>query len=121
MSSFAEAFERDDVDSIVELLTDDALLTMPPEPLEYEGPATIGAFLRDRHALRAERQIRLVPTRANGQPAFGHYLEDPHAPVLRFSGIIVLTLTDDGISGLTRFRDTAVAGQFGLPRTLPRY
>ena len=75
----------DDIDAVVALLTDDALLTMPPEPLEYEGPATVAAFLRDRHGARGGRRIRLVATRANGQPAFGHYIEDPHAagPALR--------------------------------------
>ena len=116
---FAEAFVRDDVDTIVALLTDDALLTMPPEPLEYIGPHAIGPFLRDRHATRRGRRMHLVSTRANGQPAFGQYLQDPHAPVLRLNGIIVLTVSQNGISGLTRFRDTAVAGHFGLPRTLP--
>jgi RNA polymerase sigma-70 factor (TIGR02960 family) len=119
VARFAEAFMHDDIDTVVTLLTDDALLTMPPEPLEYEGPATIGAFLRDRHGARGERRMQLVPTRANGQPAFGHYIEDRHAPVLRFSGIVVLTLHDEGICGITRFADTAVARQFGLPRTLP--
>jgi RNA polymerase sigma-70 factor (TIGR02960 family) len=119
ISRFAEAFDRDDVDAVVALMTDDVLLTMPPEPLEYEGTATVAAFLRDRHGARGDRQIRLVATRANGQPAFGHYIEDPHAPVLRFAGIIVLTLRGDAISGVTRFADTGVVRQFGLPRTLP--
>ncbi len=99
-------------------MTDDVLLTMPPEPLEYEGPVTVAAFLRDRHGARGGRRMRLVATRANGQPAFGHYVEDPHAPVLRFAGIIVLTLRGDAISGVTRFADTGVVRQFGLPRTL---
>jgi RNA polymerase sigma-70 factor (ECF subfamily) len=119
VQGFAEAFLRDDVDAIVKLLTDDALLSMPPEPLEYIGPATIGHFLRNRHATRRGLRMHMVPTRANGQPAFGHYIEDAHAPVFRLSGIIVLTVAQEGISGLTRFRDTAVAAHFGLPRTLP--
>ncbi len=119
VSRFADAFARDDIDALVALMTDDALLTMPPEPLEYEGPETIAVFLRDRHGSRGGRQIRLIATRANGQPAFGHYIEDPHAPVLRFSGIIVLTLRGEAVSGVTRFADTAVVRQFGLPRTLP--
>ena len=99
VSRFAEAFDRDDIDAVVDLMTDDVLLTMPPEPLEYEGTATVAAFLRDRHSARRGRQMRLVATRANGQPAFGRYIEDPHAPVLRFAGIIVLTLRGDAIWG----------------------
>ncbi len=61
----------------------------------------------------------MVSTRANGQPALGHYIEDPHAPVLRCYGLFVLTLSGDRISGLVRFRDTAILPRFGLPRTLP--
>jgi RNA polymerase sigma-70 factor (TIGR02960 family) len=118
LGRFADAFEQGDVKAIVDLLTDDALLTMPPQPLEYQGPETIAAFLADRFGAHGERAVRLVWTRANGQPAFGHYIEDPHAPVLRFFGTIVLTLDGDRITELTRFGDTAILPQLGLPRTL---
>jgi RNA polymerase sigma-70 factor (ECF subfamily) len=60
-----------------------------------------------------------VPTRANGQPAFGHYVRDPHAPVAHANGIIVLTLAGSQISAITGFLDTSVLRIFGLPRTLP--
>ncbi len=117
---FVDAFVSDDVDAVVELLTEDALLTMPPEPLEYQGQEAIANFLLDRGHRRGHRlAMRLVPTRANGQPAFGHYLQDPHAPVARCYGLIVLTLEGDRISALTRFRDSGIMQRFGLPRTLP--
>ncbi len=119
VSQFAEAFVSGDVDGIVALLTDHALLTMPPEPLEYQGPVAIAEFLRNRGHSRGGLAWRLVPTRANGQPAFGHYLLDPHAAVARCDGVIVLTLEGERISGLTRFRDTGILQRFGLPRTLP--
>lgn len=115
---FVAAFEAGDIDGVVALLTDDALLTMPPEPVEYEGPAAIGAFLADRFCVRGPRASRLVPTRANGHPAFGHYRLDAHPDVARSYGVIVLTLEGDRISALTRFRDTGVLQRFGLPRTL---
>jgi RNA polymerase sigma-70 factor (TIGR02960 family) len=118
VARFAEAFERDDVDGVIALLTDDAWLTMPPEPYEYQGPEAIARFLRDRFAVRG-RRVRLVPTRANGQPAFGHYLADPHAPVARFAGILVLTLEGDRVAAMTRFADTGILARFGLPRTVP--
>ena len=70
VGSFADAVEAGDIDAMVALLTDDAWLTMPPEPWEYQGPTAIGAFLRDREVRRGA-PLRLVPTRANGQPAFG--------------------------------------------------
>jgi len=62
---------------------------------------------------------RLVPTRANGQPAFGRYLSDPHAPVAHAHGLIVLTLDGDRVSTMTGFIDSSALPRFGLPRTLP--
>jgi RNA polymerase sigma-70 factor (ECF subfamily) len=118
LGRFAEAFETGDIDGVVNLLTDDALLTMPPQPLEYRGTEAIADFLADRLVAHAGRRVTLVPTRANNQPAFGHYIEDPHAPVSRFFGVLVLTLEGDRIAGLTRFGDTGVLPHFGLPRTL---
>jgi hypothetical protein len=63
--------------------------------------------------------IRFVPTRANNQPAFGYYLPDPTASLWRASGLLVLALSDDGVSAITRFGDKGLLAQFGLPRTLP--
>jgi RNA polymerase sigma-70 factor (ECF subfamily) len=116
---FAEAFERRDVTAVVALLTDDAWLTMPPLPLEYQGPAEIAHFLT-AVAYRDGRRYRLIPTRANGQPAFGCYVLDGHSSVAHAHGIMVLTLATDGISMLTRFTDNSVMPAFGFPRTLPR-
>ena len=116
---FADAFENGRVEHIVALLTDDAWVTMPPEPFEYQGLASIAEFFTQAFAARAERTDRLVATRANGQPAFGHYIGDAHAPVVRGVGVIVLTLDGDRISHLIRFGGSAQLSRFGLPRTLP--
>jgi RNA polymerase sigma-70 factor (TIGR02960 family) len=115
---FATAFAADDVDGVVALLTDDAWFTMPPVTLEYQGPVAIRAFLREISYWRRGRKYRLVPTRANGQPAYGCYVRDGHAVVFRAHGMIVLTLEGDRISAITRFVDNSVLGWFGLPRTL---
>jgi RNA polymerase sigma-70 factor (ECF subfamily) len=115
---FADAVEHGDADGIVALLAQDAWLTMPPEPYEYQGHAAIAAFLRDRATLRSAR-LRLVPTRANGQPAFGCYVPDPRAAIVRAYGLLVLTLEGDRISAITWFGDRGVLPHFGLPRTLP--
>lgn len=114
---FAAAVESDDIDSVVSLLTDDAWLTMPPEPYEYQGHSAIAAFLHDRASLR-RAHLRLVPTRANGQPAFGCYLPDAHASLARAYGLMVLTLEGDHISAITWFGDAGLFAPFGLPRTL---
>ena len=77
---FADAFENGSVEEMLALLTDDAWVTMPPEPFEYQGMAAIEEFFTQAFRARGDRNDRLVATRANGQPAFGHYVGDPHAP-----------------------------------------
>jgi RNA polymerase sigma-70 factor, ECF subfamily len=114
---FADAVESGDVDGVVSLLTGDAWLTMPPQPFEYQGHAAIASFLHNRAALRGV-PLRLVPTRANGQPAFGCYLPDAQATIARPYGLMVLTLEGDRISAITWFGDSRVFPHFGLPRTL---
>jgi RNA polymerase sigma-70 factor, ECF subfamily len=115
---FALAVEAGDVEAVVSLLTDDAWVTMPPQPYEYQGHAAIAAFLEDRASARGGRALRLVPTRANGQPAFGCYLPDTHAAIAHSYGLMVLTLEGDRISAITWFGDNSVLPRFGLPRTL---
>ena len=115
---FATAFEAGDIAGVVALLSDDALLTMPPEPFEYQGAQAIGRFLSTVPAGGALERFRLVPTRANGQPAFGCYLRDEHAPIAHAYGLMVLTLTGNRVAAITGFPDTNVFASFGLPRTL---
>jgi RNA polymerase sigma-70 factor (TIGR02960 family) len=114
---FAAAVERGDTEGVISLLTGDAWLTMPPEPYEYQGARAIARFLHDREARRGAA-LRLVPTRANGQPAFGCYLPDAQAPIARAYGLMVLTLTADRISAITWFGERSLIPRFGLPRML---
>jgi RNA polymerase sigma-70 factor (TIGR02960 family) len=116
---FADAVQAGDVDELVALLSGDARLTMPPQPVEYQGRDAIATFLR-RLAEPRGRPLRVVPTRANTQPAFGCYLPDPQAPLARPYGLIVLTLAGDAIAAITYFADTGLFRHFGLPRTLPK-
>jgi ketosteroid isomerase-like protein len=67
------AFENGDVPALISLLTDDAWLTMPPLRLEYQGHAAIAAFFTQSGFRDGRRLFRLIPTRANGQPAFGRF------------------------------------------------
>jgi RNA polymerase sigma-70 factor (TIGR02960 family) len=110
---FADAVEAGDVDGMVALLTDDAWLTMPPEPYEYQGPDAIAVFLRGREVSRG--RMRLVPTRANGQPAFACYLPTTHGESAQPYSFFVLTLDGDRISAITWFADPSVFPYFGLP------
>ena len=116
---FADAFENGSLDEMLGLLTDDAWVTMPPEPFEYQGHGAIAEFLAHAFGARGDRTDRLVATRANGQPAFGHYIGDAQAPVVRAVGVLVLTLEGDRIARITRFGGSAILSRFGLPRTLP--
>src|SRR5262249_56230145 len=94
---FAETVENGDVAGMVALLTDDAWLTMPPLPHAYQGPAAIDAFLRGAEERRGV-PLRVVPTRANMQPAFGCYVPLPETDVARAYALFLLTLEGDPIS-----------------------
>ena len=107
------AYEAGDVDAIIALFADDAWLTMPPAPLEYQGRALIRAFLA-AIAFRDGRTYRLVPARANGQLAFGAYLHAPKPGDEGANGLLALTLSGDRIQALTRFT-SSVFPRFGLP------
>jgi RNA polymerase sigma-70 factor (TIGR02960 family) len=113
---FVDAFERFDLDRLVAVLTEDARLAMPPEPLEFRGPLTVIGYLREH---LGGQELKLVPTRANNQPALAMYLPDPCAPIWRASSLVVLTLRGNRVCGITRFGDRGLFARFGLPRTLP--
>jgi RNA polymerase sigma-70 factor (TIGR02960 family) len=112
----AAAFEANDVDGIVALLADDVRLTMPPLPVEYVGHDDARRFYAVVVARPGRR--RLVPTRANGQPAFAFYSRDDTGDVFRATSLMVVTLVGDRIAALARF-DPSVLQHFGLPRILP--
>jgi RNA polymerase sigma-70 factor, ECF subfamily len=114
---FTRAYQAGDVAGVVALLTEDIAVTMPPVSLEYHGRDLVARFLAAT-GLRPGRRPRIVPTRANGQPAFGLYAQDPQAGVFHAAGLLVLTLTGDSICAMTGF-DTSLLPLFGLPRTLP--
>jgi RNA polymerase sigma-70 factor (TIGR02960 family) len=115
VARFVEAYESGDLDAVVALLTDDVFISMPPMPLEYQGRDIVERFYAS--IIRAGRRFDLVPTRANGQPAFGAYLRARNG-IRHGTGVLVLTLTGDKICAITRF-DNSVLPSFGLPRSLP--
>jgi hypothetical protein len=115
VAKFVSAWESADLDALVGILTDDAFISMPPMPFEYEGKDAVARFCASLFG--AGRRFDLVPTRANGQPAFGAYLRAP-AGIRHGTGLYVLTLAGDRICAMTRF-DKSVLTWFGLPRSLP--
>ena len=115
VAMFARAWESADLDALVALLTDDVFIAMPPVPFGYEGRDNVARYCASLFG--AGRMFDLVPTRANGQPAFGAYLRVP-AGIRHATGFYVLTLAGDRICAMTRF-DNSVLPWFGLPRSLP--
>jgi len=114
LERFVRAYEAADLDALVELLTDDVFISMPPMPFEYEGRDAVGQFCGS--IFGAGRRFDLVPTRANGQPAYGVYLRDETGGSHQI-GLFVLALAGDRISAMTRF-ESSVLPRFGLPRSL---
>jgi len=110
------AFEAADVDGIIAMLTEDAWFTMPPLPFEYQGRELAARFLQAT-AFRPGWTVRLIPVRANGQPAFGFYARDRRTGESHTVGLLVLTLSGRAITAMTRF-DPGVLPRFGLPAAL---
>ena len=106
LKRFAEAWEDVDVDALMTLLAEDAILTMPPEPMRFVGTDAIGEFFRTVPADGDLERIRLAPTRANGQPALAAYFDR------EAYGVMVFALDGDTVTSITGFA--------GYPELLPR-
>ena len=115
VAKFVLAWESADLDALVALLTEDVFTSMPPMPFEYVGRDAVTRFCAS--IFGAGRRFDLVPTRANGQPAFGAYLRTPSG-ISHGTGLYVLTLAGDRICAMTRF-DNSMLPWFGLPRSIP--
>jgi RNA polymerase sigma-70 factor, ECF subfamily len=119
VDEFMAAWEAADVERIRSLLTDDCALTMPPWAEWFDGRDAVIEFL-PRGPMKPGQRWRLVPTRANGQPALAAYWADDDG-TLHAAEIIVLTLAWEGrISEITFFRSPELFAGFGLPQTMDR-
>jgi RNA polymerase sigma-70 factor (ECF subfamily) len=108
------AYESADVNALIALLAEDVVITAPLAGGKYVGTAVAARFFATV-TFPPGRTYRLVPTRANGQPAFGIYVLDPATGVFHANGMMVVTLAGRRISVMTRF-DNSVIARFGLPR-----
>jgi RNA polymerase sigma-70 factor (ECF subfamily) len=117
MQRWQEAWAAVDVEGIVALLADDALLTMPPERARVEGGAAIGSFFATVPLGGALDRIRLVPARANGQPVLAAYAEGDDG-VPRAYGVMVFAIAGDRIAGITGFTQSELFARLGLPNEL---
>lgn len=114
LARYVDAFERYDMDALTALLHEDASWSMPPYELWLQSHADIRAWCLGPGA--GCRGSRLVPTVANGAPAFGQYKPGPEPGTLVPWSLQVLNVSDGGLAGITFFLDTATLFPlFGLP------
>jgi RNA polymerase sigma-70 factor (ECF subfamily) len=105
MQGFVDAWEAADVDAMIALLADDAIMTMPPDPMRLVGTSAIGDFFRTVPAGGELERIRVVPTRANGQPALAAYMDE------EAYGVMVFALDGEVV--------TSIMGFAGHPELFP--
>ncbi|MEV0378409.1 sigma-70 family RNA polymerase sigma factor [Nonomuraea sp. NPDC050643] len=116
LDRYVAAFENYDVDALVDLFTKDAVWEMPPFVGWYQGPETIAELTRTQCPAQAAGDLKLVPTAANGQPAFAVYFREDG--VYHQFALMVLTFGGDRISHVGMFFEPSLFETFGLPSTL---
>ena len=123
LDRYVRAWEDADLDGFVALLRDDATISMPPWPHWYRGREAIGKLLewvwRPRTDSTCPPPSLLLPTAANGQPAFAVYRRDTEGDEWRAHTLQVLTLHDGAVAAITAFRDPRFVVAFGFPEALP--
>ena len=118
LDRYMALWEQADIPGLLVLLREDAWFTMPPLPAWFRGRAAIATVLATR-ILTPGRQWRLLPTRANGSPAFGLYRREPGAGTFQLFGLMVLGMEGEQIASLVAFLELSSLGSFALPPTLP--
>jgi RNA polymerase sigma-70 factor (ECF subfamily) len=117
LDRYVTAFWEKDIDAIVSMLTRDAVWEMPPYTGWYQGAENIGTLIGTQCPGGAH-DMRMVPTRANGQPAFGLYMRGDDGRFHPFH-LQVLTIGPDGVQHVGAFFGAEVFTTFGLPEALP--
>ncbi len=117
LGRYVSAFEEDDVEGLVELLREDALLRMPPQPSVIGGPA-VARFFRESAAGGDLRRMRLTPTSANGRPAVVVQRRHDDGRLIPH-GVLVLEVADGAVAGIEAFIDPSLLPHFGFPADVP--
>jgi RNA polymerase sigma-70 factor (ECF subfamily) len=115
LDRYVDAFERYDIETLVTILRDDAIQTMPPYAMWLRGATDIGRFMLGPGM--GCRGSRLLPAAANGQPAYGHYKPDPQGGLMPWA-VVVLETSGGLVSGIHSFLDVDLFAAFGLPAHL---
>ena len=118
LDRYVAIWEQGDIPGFVALLREDAWFSMPPFPSWYQGRTAIATLLSTR-IFTPGRQWRLLPTRANGSPAFGLYRREAEAEAYQLFGLLVLDVEGEQIASLVAFLETSSLLFFALPSTFP--
>ena len=118
LDRYVALWEQADIPGLVALLREDAWFTMPPIPAWFQGRAAIATVLSTR-IFTPGRHWHLLPTRANGSPAFGCYRREAGADVYQLFGLVVLGVEGEQIASLVAFLELSSLSSFALPPTLP--
>jgi len=117
LERYVQAFWDKDIDTIVALLTADAIWEMPPFAAWFSGAENIGRLI-DTQCPGGVHDMRMLETRANGQPAFGLYMRTPEGEFLPFQ-LQVLDLDGTAVRHVAAFFSAGLFERFGLPDRLP--
>ena len=117
LDRYVEAFWNKDIEAIVSMLTKDAVWEMPPYTGWYQGAENIGRLV-DSQCPGGVHDMRMLPTRANGQPAFGLYMRGADGTFTPFH-LQVLTIGPRGVEHVGAFFEESLFAKFGLPASLP--
>lgn len=119
LAAYVRAWETEDIPAFVRLLQAEATFSMPPIPSWYRGRDTIRELVsRTVFSGQTQNRWRLLPTRANGQPAFAVYDHTETPGLFRAHGIQLVTVSDHAVSDITTFIDAALFRHFDLPATI---
>lgn len=118
LDKYVAAFEEYDIAALVQLLSGDVIWEMPPFTGWYQTPEVIGRLIASQCPAKVSGDMRLVPSRANGQPAFGLYMRADNGEYRAFH-LQVLHLAGPAVDHVVAFFDTSLFARFGLPATLP--
>lgn len=118
VANYTRAWEAGDVDGVLALLTEDVLIEMPSVPTWFSGRDAASEFFRAVVFTGDHRRVRLVPTRANGQIAFGTYIQEEGADHYAPHNLTILRLRGERIAGLNAYLMPDMPARFGLPDRL---
>lgn len=119
LERYVKAFEDKNIPAIVDLFTKEAIWEMPPFVGWYQGPENIGRLIDTQCPANGPSSMRLIPTSANGQPAFGVYLREREGDDYQQFNLHVLTIAEGRVAHVGAFFGAEMFQKFGLPESIP--